>query len=173
MGSSEPQLTALIADITTLEVNAVVNAANEGLLVGGGVCGAIFRAAGPKLVEASQKLAPCPTGEARITPGFLLPAKYIIHAVGPIWSGGNQGEPDLLCGDYQAALKLADEYSCRSIAFPAISTGIFGFPLQPATDIAIKTVREHLAGRSAIMMVIFACFSEEALGAYRAAGVGL
>ena len=173
MGSSKPQLTALIADITTLEVVAIVNAANEGLLAGGGVCGAIFRAAGPKLVEACQKLAPCPTGKARITPGFLLPAKYIIHAVGPIWSGGNQGEPELLRGAYQAALKLADEYSCRSIAFPAISTGIFGFPLQPATDIAIKTVREHLAGRSTIMTVIFACFSEEVLGAYRAAGVGL
>ena len=173
MGSSEPQLTALIADITTLEVDAIVNAANEGLLAGGGVCGAIFRAAGPKLVEACQKLAPCPTGKARITPGFLLPAKYIIHAVGPVWHAGEEGEKDLLAGAYKSALRLAAEHGCRSIAFPAISTGIFGFPLQPATDIAIKTVREHLAGRSTIMTVIFACFSEEVLGAYRAAGVGL
>ncbi|MEI6636442.1 MAG: macro domain-containing protein [Planctomycetota bacterium] len=117
--------------------------------------------------------APCPTGEARITPGFLLPAKYIIHAVGPVWHAGEEGEKDLLAGAYKSALRLAAEHGCRSIAFPAISTGIFGFPLQPATDIAIKTVREHLAGRSIIMRVIFACFSEEVLGAYRAAGVGV
>ena len=171
MGSSEPQLTALIADITTLEVVAIVNAANEGLLAGGGVCGAIFRAAGPKLVEACQKLAPCPTGEARITPGFSLPAKYIIHAVGPIWHGGGQGEGLLLASAYGYALKLADEHACRSIAFPAISTGIYGYPLEAATDIAIKVVREHLAGTTGIEQVIFACFSDEVLGAYRKAGI--
>jgi O-acetyl-ADP-ribose deacetylase (regulator of RNase III) len=156
-----------------LELDAIVNAANEGLLAGGGVCGAIFRAAGAELVGACQRQAPCPTGEARITPGFRLPAKYVIHAVGPVWHGGNQGEPDLLAGAYRSALQRADENGCRSIAFPAISTGIFGFPLQPATDIAIKTVREHLAGRSTIMSVIFAYLKEEVLGAYRAAGVGL
>jgi O-acetyl-ADP-ribose deacetylase (regulator of RNase III) len=148
-----------------------VNAANDGLLAGGGVCGAIFRAAGPKLVEACQKLAPCPTGEARITPGFLLPAKYIIHAVGPVWHAGEEGEKDLLAGAYKSALRLAAEHGCRSIAFPAISTGIFGFPLQSATDIAIKTVRERLARESSLQQIIFVCFSEEVLAAYRAAGV--
>jgi O-acetyl-ADP-ribose deacetylase (regulator of RNase III) len=168
----ECQPQALITDITKLEVDAIVNAANEGLAAGGGVCGAIFRAAGAELVRACGKQAPCPTGEARLTPGFLLPAKYVIHAVGPVWHGGNEGEPDLLAGAYQSALKLADEHGCRSIAFPAISTGIFGYPLQAATDIAVKTVREHLAHDSGLQQVIFACFSEEVLAAYRAAGVG-
>ncbi len=161
-----------IADITALEVDAVVNAANEHLAQGGGVCGAIFRAAGLELAGACQKLAPCPTGQARITPGFLLPAKYVIHAVGPIWCGGAEGEPELLAGAYRASLQLADEHGCRNIAFPAISTGIFGFPLQPATDIAINTVREHLAGKTGLKQVVFACFSEDVLGAYRAAGIG-
>ena len=165
------QLQALIADITRLEVDAIVNAANEGLAAGGGVCGAIFRAAGLGLAEACQKHAPCPTGEARITPGFLLPATYVIHAVGPIWHGGNEGEPDLLAGAYHSALNLANEHGCRSVAFPAISTGIFGYPLQAATDIAVRTVREHLAHKTGLQQVIFACFSEDVLAAYRAAGI--
>ncbi len=168
----ECQPQALVADITKLQVDAIVNAANEGLAAGGGVCGAIFRAAGPELVGACQRQAPCPTGEARITPGFLLSAKYVIHAVGPVWHGGNEGEPDLLAGAYQSALKLADEHGCRSIAFPAISTGIFGYPLPAATDIAVNAVREHLARKTGFQHVIFACFSDEVLGAYRAAGVG-
>jgi O-acetyl-ADP-ribose deacetylase (regulator of RNase III) len=138
---------------------------------GGGVCGAIFQAAGPKLADACHKQAPCSTGEVRLTPGFLLSAKYVIHAVGPVWHGGNAGEPELLAGAYQSALKLADEHGCRSIAFPAISTGIFGYPLQAATDIAVKTVREHLAHETGLQQVLFACFSEEVLAAYRAAGV--
>ena len=110
--------------------------------------------------------------QARITPGFLLPAKYVIHAVGPIWCGGAEGEPELLAGAYRASLQVADEHGCQSIAFPAISTGIFGFPLQPATDIAINTVREHLAGKTRLKQVVFACFSEEVLESYRAAGIG-
>lgn len=172
MPTRDCSIEALVADITTLEGDAVVNAANEHLAQGGGVCGAIFRAAGLELAGACQKLAPCPTGQARITPGFLLPAKYVIHAVGPIWCGGAEGEPELLAGAYRASLQVADEHGCQSIAFPAISTGIFGFPLQPATDIAINTVREHLAGKTGLKQVVFACFSEDVLGAYRAAGIG-
>ena len=166
-----PAVTALIADITRLDVSAIVNAANEGLRAGGGVCGAIFRAAGPGLEDACRKLSPCPPGQARITPGFALPARFIIHAVGPIWSGGNQGEPERLRGADQAALKLADEYSCQSIAFPAISTGIYRYPLRAATEIAAKTIREYLAGQTGVTRVVFACFSEEVLAAYREAGV--
>jgi O-acetyl-ADP-ribose deacetylase (regulator of RNase III) len=164
-------LTAITADITTLQVDAVVNAANEHLAAGGGVCGAIFQAAGPGLSEACQTQAPCPTGKARITPGFQLPAKYIIHAVGPIWDGGNNGEAELLAGAYRSSLELADEYGCTSIAFPAISTGIFGYPLVQATQVAVKTLRQHLAGNTGIKRVVFACFSNDVLEAYRQAGV--
>jgi O-acetyl-ADP-ribose deacetylase (regulator of RNase III) len=170
-GDSNSYALARRGDITTLEVDAVVNAANEGLLAGGGVCGAIFRAAGGGLSDACSRVAPCPTGQARITPGFALPAKHIIHAVGPVWRGGNEGEPELLARAYRSALKLADEHDCRSIAFPAISTGIFGYPLQAATDIAVKVVLGHLAGGTGLDQVIFACFSEEVLGVYRAAGI--
>ena len=115
--------------------------------------------------------APCPTGEARITPGFQLPAKYIIHAVGPIWDGGNNGEAELLAGAYRSSLELADEQGCTSIAFPAISTGIFGYPLVQATQVAVNTVRQHLAGSTGIKRVFFACFSNDVLEAYRQAGV--
>jgi len=166
-----PAMKSLIADITTLEVDAIVNAANEGLRKGGGVCGAIFRAAGAGLEDACRNVAPCPTGQARITPGFALPARFVIHAVGPIWSGGHRGEPELLAGAYRSALQLADQNSCRSIAFPAISSGIFGYPLQAATEIAVETVRAYLVGKTAITRVVFACFSEEVLRAYRQAGI--
>jgi O-acetyl-ADP-ribose deacetylase (regulator of RNase III) len=171
MRSTGPEITARVADITQLEANAVVNAANEGLLRGGGVCGAIFKAAGLGLEEACREVSPCPTGQARITSGFALPAKHIIHAVGPIWHGGGQGEELLLASAYRSALKLADEHACRSIAFPAISTGIYGYPFQAATDIAVKVVREHLAGTTGIEQVVFACFSDDVLGAYRKAGI--
>jgi O-acetyl-ADP-ribose deacetylase (regulator of RNase III) len=164
-------ISCIVADITTLEVDAVVNAANDGLLRGGGVCGAIFRAAGPGLEEACREVSPCPTGQARITSGFSLPAKYIIHAVGPIWHGGGQGEDELLASAYRSTLKLADDHACRSIAFPAISTGIYGYPLEAATDIAIKVVRVHLAGTTDIEQIVFACFSDEVQGAYRKAGI--
>jgi O-acetyl-ADP-ribose deacetylase len=162
-------LTAEIVDITTLRVDAIVNAANERLAPGGGVCGSIHRAAGPELARACADQGPCPTGDARITPGFNLPSKFVIHAVGPVWQGGVAGEPALLASAYRSALTLAATHRLRSIAFPAISTGIFGYPLQPATDIAVATVRSHTG--SGIEQVIFACFSPDALEAYRQAGV--
>jgi O-acetyl-ADP-ribose deacetylase (regulator of RNase III) len=163
------KVSAEVVDITTLRVDAIVNAANEQLAPGGGVCGAIHRAAGPALARACADGRPCPTGQARITPGFELPSKFVIHAVGPMWRGGTAKEPDLLTSAYRSALTLAENNGVRSIAFPAISTGIYGFPLQQATDIAVATVRSHPA--SAIEQVIFACFNLEALQAYRQAGV--
>jgi O-acetyl-ADP-ribose deacetylase (regulator of RNase III) len=162
---------ARLADITKLDVDAIVNAANTGLLPGGGVCGAIHRAAGPELARACVRVAPCPTGDARITPGFALLAKYVIHAVGPIWRGGRSGEPELLASAYRASLALARQYHLASVAFPAISTGIYGYPLDAATAIAVTTVRRELRGDGTIG-VVFACFNQPVLDAYRAAGVG-
>ncbi|HJQ99030.1 MAG TPA: O-acetyl-ADP-ribose deacetylase [Candidatus Polarisedimenticolaceae bacterium] len=164
-------LTARIADITTLAVDAIVNAANSELAAGGGVCGAIHRAAGPELAQACAALAPCPAGSARMTPGFRLPARFVIHAVGPIWRGGTFGEPALLASAYRTSIHLARDAGLRSVAFPAISTGIFGYPLDAATKIAIASVRESLATPGSLDEVIFACFSEEALAAYRVEGV--
>lgn len=164
-------LTARIADITTLPVEAIVNAANEQLAAGGGVCGAIFRAAGPGLAEACAALGGCPTGEARVTPGFALPARFIIHAVGPVWRGGRHGEAERLASAYRAAMRCADERRLTSIAFPAISAGIYGYPLDQATTIAVASVRDALASGSCVQQVVFACFSPEVLAAYRAAGV--
>ena len=132
---------AKVADITTLDVDAIVNAANEQLLPGGGVCGAIHRAAGPQLATACAEIGHCPTGDARITPGFNLLAKYVIHAVGPIWHGGNAGEAELLAGAYHSSIRLADKHGLKSIAFPAISTGIYGYPLDAATKVAVESVR--------------------------------
>jgi O-acetyl-ADP-ribose deacetylase len=163
-------LRAVLADITTLDVDAIVNAANEQLLPGGGVCGAIHRAAGPELAEACALVAPCPTGEARITPGFNLPARLVIHAVGPRWFGGDQGEPELLASAYRSAFRLARESRVRSIAFPAVSTGIFGYPLHAATGVAVRVTRE-VAPASGVEEVTFVCFSEEVLAAYRKEGV--
>jgi len=163
-------LRAILSDITTLDVDAIVNAANEQLLPGGGVCGAIHRAAGPELAEACALVAPCPTGEARITPGFNLPARLVIHAVGPRWFGGDQGEPELLANAYRSAFRLAQESRVRSIAFPAIGTGIFGYPLHPATAIAVRVTRE-VAPASGVEEVVFVCFSEEVLATYRKEGV--
>ena len=164
-------LRAVRTDITTLDVDAIVNAANEALLPGGGVCGAIHRAAGPELARACAAIGGCPTGEARITPGFALRARHVIHAVGPVWRGGHEQEPAMLAGAYQSALALAREAGCRTVAFPAISTGIYGYPLMPATRVAVETVRAFDDG-DVVREVIFACFSEEALQAYRAMGVG-
>jgi O-acetyl-ADP-ribose deacetylase (regulator of RNase III) len=164
-------LSARVADITTLAVDAIVNAANEELAPGGGVCGAIHRAAGPELARACAALAPCPTGEARITPGFQLPARWVIHAVGPRWRGGRSGEPDLLAASYRAALARAAEHEVRTLAFPAISTGIYGYPLDAATVVAVDAVRAALATTPLIEAVTFACFSPEVLAAYRRAGV--
>ena len=164
-------ITARVVDITTLATDAIVNAANESLAPGGGVCGAIHRAAGPELARACGKLGRCPTGDARITPGFALPARYVVHAVGPVWQGGGAGEADLLASAYRASLRVASEHGLRSVAFPAISTGIYGYPLKPATAIAVATVREALAAGTSVEDVLFACFSQEVLRAYRSAGV--
>lgn len=161
------RMVAVEADITTLAVDAIVNAANERLLGGGGVDGAIHRAAGRELLEACRAIGGCPTGEARITPGFRLPARYVIHTVGPVWQGGGQGEPALLAGCYRASLALAAEHGARTVAFPAISTGIFGYPLDAATRVAVATVAEVLAGEPRIARATFCCFGAEALAAYR------
>jgi O-acetyl-ADP-ribose deacetylase (regulator of RNase III) len=162
---------AALVDITTLDVDAIVNAANPELAPGGGVCGAIHRAAGPELAAACARVAPCPTGEARITPGFRLPSRYVIHAVGPVWRGGAAGEAELLASAYRSSLALAREHGLESVAFPAISTGIYGYPLHEATSIAVRIVRDVLASSSVPAQIVFACFSGEALAAYAAEGV--
>ncbi len=164
-------MSARIVDITTLTVDAVVNAANEQLAPGGGVCGAIHRAAGPELARACAAVGPCPTGQARITPGFRLPARFVVHAVGPVWRGGEAGEPALLASAYRSALQLANDGGLTSIAFPAISTGIYGYPVAAATRVAVTAVRESLATRSSVQTVLFACFGPDVLEAYREAGV--
>jgi O-acetyl-ADP-ribose deacetylase (regulator of RNase III) len=154
------------ADITTLAVDAIVNAANESLLGGGGVDGAIHRAAGPELLAYNRKLGGCPTGEARISPGFRLKAKWIIHTVGPVWHGGDRGEPDLLHAAYRNSLRLAREHGVRSIAFPAISTGVYGFPKAQAARIALG---EMLVARDQFDLIIACCFSEADAQCYREA----
>ena len=141
-------LSVIVGDITKLEVDAVVNAAKTSLAGGGGVDGAIHAAAGSALVEACLPLAPCPVGEARVTPGFRLPAKYVVHTVGPVYRDGLSGEPQLLASAYRAALEAAAAVGARSIAFPGISTGIYGYPVESATKIAIATIREYLAANS-------------------------
>lgn len=156
-------------DITTLDVDAIVNAANETLAPGGGVCGAIHRAAGPELAEACAKLGGCATGEAKITDGFDLPARHVIHTVGPVWGGGEQGEGKLLADCYRNSLRLASEHGVRSIAFPAISTGIYGFPPDRAALIALRTVRETLQGVPSVERAIFCCFGGESRALHEAA----
>lgn len=156
-------------DITRLEVDAIVNAANDRLLPGGGVCGAIHRAAGPGLEEACLALGQCPAGEARITSGFRLPARYVIHAVGPVWRGGLEDEAGLLAGAYRSALQLAEQHRLDSIAFPAISTGIYGYPLEEATKVALRAVREWIAEHKRPRRVLFCAFGPDVLRAYRAA----
>lgn len=165
------QLSARVADITTLPVDAIVNAANEQLAPGGGVCGAIHRAAGPALAHACRAVAPCPTGEARITPGFDLPAKYVVHAVGPVWQGGSGGEAELLAAAYRSSVALAASAGCTRLAFPAISTGIYGYPLREATRVAVDAVREAVKHAPLLREVVFACFNDDVLAAYRRAGV--
>jgi O-acetyl-ADP-ribose deacetylase (regulator of RNase III) len=148
-------------DITRLELDAIVNAANKTLLGGGGVDGAIHRAAGPELREACAKLGGCDTGEAKITPGFKLPARYVIHTVGPVWGGGERGEDRLLAACYRNALALALEHGLASIAYPAISTGAYGFPPDRAARIALRTVLATLQDNAAIKRVVFCCFGAE------------
>jgi O-acetyl-ADP-ribose deacetylase (regulator of RNase III) len=165
----EERIEVFSGDITTLEVDAIVNAANEQLTPGGGVSGAIHRAAGPELAGDCAKLGGCPTGEARITAGHRLPAKHVIHTVGPVWHGGGQDEDGLLAACYRNSLDLARDNGLVSIAFPAISTGIFGYPLERATGIAVETVRAWLAENRDFERVVFAVFGEAAQQAYRAA----
>ena len=171
MTASSPVIEARLADITTLDVDAIVNAANGSLAPGGGVCGAIHRAAGPELAQACVEAGPCPTGEARITPGFKLPARFVIHAVGPVWRGGSRGEAGQLASAYRSALALAAAEGLESIAFPAISTGIYGYPLDLATAIAVREVRAALGGAGSVARVVFACFDQRTLDAYVAQGV--
>ena len=164
------RLVARVADITTLEVDAIVNAANEQLAPGGGVCGAIHRAAGPELERACRAIGRCPTGEARLTPGFRLPARFVIHGVGPVWRGGTAHEAELLSSAYRSSMDLAAKHQLRSVAFPAISTGIYGFPLAPATEIAIASVRAAMESGTTVEHVIFACFRPDVLEVYQRAG---
>lgn len=159
-------LRATHADITTLAVDAIVNAANASLLPGGGVCGAIHRAAGPQLSQECRLLGGCRVGEAKLTKGYRLPARYVIHAVGPVWSGGHQGEADLLASCYRHSLELAASNEITTQAFPSISTGIYGYPIKQAARIAVSTVLESLAHIKTVREVIFCCFTTDDLAIY-------
>jgi O-acetyl-ADP-ribose deacetylase (regulator of RNase III) len=156
----------VLGDITKQKVDAIVNAANTSLLGGGGVDGAIHRAAGARLLEECRTIGGCPTGEARITQGYDLPAKYVIHTVGPIWRGGTKNETTLLRNCYSNSLKLATQYKVRSIAFPSISTGAYGFPIEAAAKIAVETVRQGIAAPTALERVLFVCFSKSDYSVY-------
>lgn len=161
------KLQSRICDITTLAVDAIVNAANASLLPGGGVCGAIHRAAGPELLKECSALGGCKTGEARLTRGYHLPARYVIHTVGPVWKGGEAGEAKQLSACYRNTMALAADYDIRTIAFPAISCGAYGYPLEEAVEIAVNTVYDCLSHVPQIRQVIFACSSEEMLTLYQ------
>lgn len=156
-------------DITKFEGDAIVNAANTSLMGGGGVDGAIHRAAGPKLYDACRPFNGCPTGEARITPGFDLPAQYVIHTPGPVWRGGDHNEDILLSNSYHNSLVLAERYNCQKVAFPSISTGVFAFPLNRAAKIALRTIKDFLANSQFVEEVTMICFDDQTFNAYQQA----
>lgn len=160
MEKTSIQLQVVTADITTLSVDVIVNAANSSLLGGGGVDGAIHRAAGPELIAECRTLGGCPTGEAKLTQGYRLPARFVIHTVGPVWSGGQHGEAELLRSCYRHSLALANQEGLKSIAFPCISTGVYGYPVEQAAQIALSTVFECMEENEAIENIVFVCFSE-------------
>jgi O-acetyl-ADP-ribose deacetylase (regulator of RNase III) len=163
----DERITATLGDITKYAGDAIVNAANSSLLGGGGVDGAIHRAAGPELADECRLLGGCRTGEAKITKGYRLPAKYVIHTVGPVWRGGEHGEPELLASCYRSSLALCIKHGIRSVAFPAISTGIYGYPVEPAARIAIAEVSRFLDEGGDIDQIEFVCFSKETLEVYQ------
>ena len=165
----DPRIEIIEGDITKQQVDAIVNAANTSLLGGGGVDGAIHRAAGPDLLEETRKIGGCPTGEARISKGYRLPAKYVIHTVGPVWAGGHKNEDALLGGCYRNSFQAAKDLKVRSIAFPSISTGAYGFPLERATEIALKETKKFLETDKTLSKVVFVCFGEKVFSTYRKA----